>query len=115
MKITRTHIIGWTGLIVAAAAITLDFAGKPEPANSQAAPATVFAPPADDGMLQAAGNLHPPGKHLYFGRHEKIYRGQIIDFVRTPEGEAAVIMKNGNIELMLRRDIASRDFWVRAE
>jgi hypothetical protein len=107
MKITRAHILGWTALAVAAAVLIID-TGKPE-----AAPPPVAAAPADDGWRVAAGNL-APGMGLYFGRHDKIYRGLIMKFVDTPHGEAAVLSKDGQLEVMLRKDIAIRDFWVRA-
>ena len=112
MNITRTHIIGWAVLAVAAVTIALD-AMKTEPVAAPA-PAPVAAAPADDGWRVAAGNL-APGVHLYFGRHDKIYRGQVAEFVDTPKGEAAVLMKDGQVEVMLRKDIAIRDFWVKAE
>jgi hypothetical protein len=107
MKITRAHILGWTALAAASTALIID-TDKPE-----AAPAPAAAAPADDGWRIAAGNL-APGMGLYFGRHDKIYRGLIMKFVDTPHGEAAVLLKDGRLEVMLRKDIAIRDFWVRA-
>jgi hypothetical protein len=112
MNVTRAHIMGWAALAVAAAALIIDVAGD-EPA--QATPAPAVSAPVNDGWQPAAGNLWP-GTDLYFGRHEKMYRGQIAQFVKTDQGEAAVLVKDGQVvQVILRKDIATRDFWVRAE
>lgn len=102
MTTIRAHI-----LTLAAVALLAAGCGQqpqPPPVKAQASP--------DDGWCVAAGNL-APGKGLYFGRHDKIYRGLIMRFVDTPHGEAAVLLKDGRTEVLLRKDIAIRDFWVR--
>ena len=106
MTTIRSHIL-------ALAAATLLAAGCGQQAQPQAKPQPVKAQAnPDDGWRIAAGNL-APGKGLYFGRHDKIYRGLIMRFVDTPHGEAAVLLKDGRTEVLLRKDIAIRDFWVR--
>jgi len=108
LKVTRAHILGWIALAIAAAAV-LTTGNEPE-----AKPEPVAVVAAKPEWLPAAGNLWP-GTRLYFGQHDKLYRGQVDGFIATPQGEAAVLVKDGQVEVMLRKDIAIRDFWVRAE
>lgn len=109
MKITRAHIMGWIALAIAGAALVAEFSGQPEPAAAE-----VKSVPAKPLFVIAAGNLWL-GTKLYFGQHDRIYRGQIVEFIDTPQGEAAVLMKDGKTEVLLRKDIAIRDFWVQAD
>lgn len=109
MIITRTHVLGWISLAIAATALLTT--GRESEAKPEHAPVLMAAVKAE--WLPAAGNLWK-GTRLYFGQHDRVYRGQIVQFVDTPKGEAAVLIKDGNTEVMLRKDIAIRDFWVKA-
>lgn len=109
MKITRAHVMGWIALAIAGAALVAEFT-EPEAADVK----PVVVQPAKPMFVIAAGNLWL-GTKLYFGQHDRIYRGQIVKFIDTPQGEAAVLMKDGKTEVLLRKDIAIRDFWVQAD
>lgn len=97
--------------IVFAASVVGLIAAAPKAKPVQPAPAQV----AQIDMKPAAGNLWPPGGHLYFGRYDQIYRGQVIEFVDTPQGQAVVLRKGITTEILLRKDIAIRDFWIRRD
>lgn len=99
------------GLVLAGALIA-EVLQSDQPVAAPSAPAVTQAP--DGGWQPAAGNLWP-GTRLYFGQHEKMYRGEIVRFVETSSGEAVVLINDGTIEVVRRQFIVHGDFWVRRE
>lgn len=71
------------------------------------------SPPQSPWRL-AGGNMYI-GSELYFGEHDRIYRGRIVDFIDTPKGEVVVVAKKGKVEMIPRRTIVLMDFWVKVE
>ena len=63
------------------------------------------------GWREARATVHA-GAELYLGR-ERAYVGRVVRVVGTPRGSAVVVQRGRELSVILRREIASGDYYVR--